>query len=201
MRQWRHERPDLDPTPVGVFGRVFRLCAYFSRSANVWLGQLGLTWEAFSLIVTLRRSGKPYALRPTDLLHESLLSSGAITNRIDRVEQLGFVRRVSDPNDRRGVAVQLTPRGRALADRAIERHFAELTDLLSELTAEEIRDTAALMSRLLLSLEGPQPDKHNRQPISRNLRQPARQGRGQRRAAAKGRALNRVHDIDKPSGR
>jgi DNA-binding MarR family transcriptional regulator len=80
-----------------VFARVFRLFGIFSRRSGVWLNELGLSWEAFSLIVTLRRSGKPYALRPTDLLHESLLSSGAMTNRIDRVEQLGLVRRIATP--------------------------------------------------------------------------------------------------------
>ena len=198
MRQWRQARPDLDPTPVSVFARVFRLSGIFSRRADVWLNELGLSWEAFSLIVTLRRSGKPYALRPTDLLHESLLSSGAMTNRIDRVEHLGLVRRIADPNDRRGVVVQLTTNGRTLADRAIERHFAELKDLLSGLTAKEMRSAAALLKTLLLSLEGPKPDGTNGYPVSRNLLQPLSQGRGRRRATIKSRASNGVHDMDKP---
>src|SRR5581483_351500 len=83
LREWRRERPDLDPTAFGIFGRIHRASGHFLRRAEEWLGALGLTWESFSLIVTLRRSGAPYALRPSDLLHESMLSSGAMTNRID----------------------------------------------------------------------------------------------------------------------
>lgn len=159
MQQWRRERSDLDPSPFGIFGRIHRIAGYFTRHADAWLGELGLTWETFSLIVTLRRAGKPYAMRPTDLLRESLLSSGAVTNRIDRVENLGLVRRVADPNDRRGVVVQLTARGRTLADRAIALHFARMSRLLDGLNDDATRDIAALLSELLLSFENAQPGK------------------------------------------
>jgi DNA-binding MarR family transcriptional regulator len=162
MQQWRRERPDLDPTPLGVFGRIHRIVGHFNRRADTWLSEFGLTWESFSLIVTLRRAGKPYALRPTDLLRESLLSSGAVTNRIDRVEALGLVRRVADPGDRRAVVVQLTPRGRALADRAIKAHFAEMERLLAGLTTREIQRAAILLSRLLFSFEQLLPDRPKR---------------------------------------
>jgi DNA-binding MarR family transcriptional regulator len=159
MRQWRDERPDLDPAPFGIFGRIHRIAGYFTRRADAWLGGLGLTWETFSLIVTLRRAGKPYAMRPTDLLRESLLSSGAVTNRIDRVEHLGLVRRIPDPNDRRGVVVQLTASGRALADRAIALHFKEMARLLDGLSPNDARRIAALLSTLLLSFENTPPGK------------------------------------------
>lgn len=153
MQQWRRERPDIDTDSFGVLGRIHRILGYFDRRANGWLAQFGLTWETFSLIVTLRRAGKPYALRPTDLLQESLLSSGAMTNRIDRVEQIGLVRRVPDPTDRRGVVVQLTPRGRTLADRAVKIHFEEMSRLLTGLTASERRTMAGLLRTLLVSFE------------------------------------------------
>src|SRR4051812_20415205 len=76
LYQWRRERPELDASPLGIQGRVLRLSAHLSRRIEEWLGPLGLSWEAFSLIVTLRRSGKPYEMRPTDILRESLLTSG-----------------------------------------------------------------------------------------------------------------------------
>jgi DNA-binding MarR family transcriptional regulator len=174
MRQWRDERPDLDPTPFGIFGRIHRIAGYFGRRADAWLNELGLTWETFSLIVTLRRAGKPYAMRPTDLLQESLLSSGAVTNRIDRVEDLGLVRRIPDPNDRRGVVVQLTASGRTLADRAIAQHFKEMTRLLDGLAPRDARNIAALLSTLLLSFETAPTGKANGHKPARNGRRNGR---------------------------
>ena len=153
MRQWRQARPDLDPDAFGVFGRIHRLSGHFMRKTEQLLGDMGLGWESFSLIVTLRRSGPPFALRPTDLLNESLLSSGAITNRIDRVERMGLARRTADPRDRRVVIVKLTPAGRALADRAIKRHFEAMTEMLSPLTSRQGRDLADLLGTLLLSMD------------------------------------------------
>jgi len=79
LQEWRRERPELDPAPIGVQGRVVRLSAHLLRAAEDYLNPLDLGWEAFSLIVTLRRSGKPYEMRPTDILRESLLTSGAVT--------------------------------------------------------------------------------------------------------------------------
>jgi DNA-binding MarR family transcriptional regulator len=178
MRQWRKERDDLDPTPFGIFGRIHRIAGYFTRHADVWLGELGLTWETFSLIVTLRRAGKPYAMRPTDLLRESLLSSGAVTNRIDRVENLGLVRRIPDPNDRRGVVVQLTARGRTLADRAIALHFAEMSRLLEGVSAGNARSIADLLSELLVSFESAPSRKANGKTNGKaNAHKPSRNGR------------------------
>ncbi|WP_207199376.1 MarR family winged helix-turn-helix transcriptional regulator, partial [Rhodoplanes elegans] len=153
LAEWRRERPDLDPSPIGVQGRVMRLAAHFQRRSEGWLVPLGLSWEAFSLIVTLRRSGKPYALRPTDLLAESLLTSGAITNRIDKVEALGLVERRPDPRDRRGAIIRLTPAGKRLADRAIADHVGGVEELLDPLSAAEQRQLAALLTKLLAATE------------------------------------------------
>lgn len=121
--------------------------------AERWLAPIGLTFKSFSLIVTLRRSGPPYELNPTALYRELLLSSGAITNRIDRVEGEGLVRRLPDPNDRRGTIVQLTAKGRKLADRAILVHFEALNETLSGLNRAERDQLAKLLSKLLLSVE------------------------------------------------
>ena len=153
LDEWRRERPELDASPLGIQGRVVRLSGHLLRRVDEWLAPLGLSWEAFSLIVTLRRSGKPYEMRPTDILEESLLTSGAITNRIDRVAKMGLVKRYPDPDDRRGYLVKLTPAGKKLADRAIARHFAGVEGALEVLSPAEQDRLAELLSKLLASLE------------------------------------------------
>lgn len=157
MADWRRERPDLEPWPLGIIGRAPRIFSHFLRRAETWLSPLGLSWETFSLIAALRRSGKPYELNPTELQRQSLLTSGAMTNRIDRVEALGLVQRRPDPEDRRGVLVQLTPAGRALADRAIAVHFQATAEVLGGLTSRETAQLDHLMAKLLLSLEQTPP--------------------------------------------
>jgi DNA-binding MarR family transcriptional regulator len=150
---WRRERPDLDPWPLGILGRVQRISARLIRATEELLGPMQLTWEAFSLIVSLRRAGKPYAMRPTEIYRQSLITSGAATNRIDRVSELGLVRRVRDLNDRRGIAVELTAKGKAVADRAIEMQFAMLEEAFSALSPAERRQLTTLLAKLLSSLE------------------------------------------------
>jgi DNA-binding MarR family transcriptional regulator len=151
--QWQAARPDLDPWPLAILGRVERLSARLQRQAEGWLRPLGLTWESFCLIITLRRVGPPFALRPTDLYRDSLLSSGATTNRIDRVEEAGWVCRQPDPSDGRGVIVMLTEAGQALADRAIALHFESLAGALSGLTPAERTTLITLLTRALSDLE------------------------------------------------
>lgn len=153
IADWRRERPDLDPWPLGIVGRISRIYARFLRQADTWLAPLGLGWETFSLIAALRRSGKPYALNPTELQRQSLLTSGAMTNRIDRVEAQGLVERRPDPADRRGVIVRLTPAGRALADKAIAVHFRATAEWLGQIPAAERTRLDQLLAGLLFSLE------------------------------------------------
>ena len=153
IREWRRERPDLDGTAVGIHGRIIRLAAHMLRRTDGWLNPLGLSWEAFSLIVTLRRSGKPYELRPTDILKESLLTSGAVTNRIDRVEEMGLVKRIPAKGDRRSYSIRLTPAGKRLADKAIEHHFVALKRSFNSLTDSEQKQLASLLAKLLSAAE------------------------------------------------
>ena len=153
LAEWQRERPDLDPGPFAIFGRIWRLSTSLLGDAEKWLAPVGLSFESFSVIVTLRRSGPPYELNPTKLYRESLLSSGAITNRIDRVEAQGLVKRLPDPKDRRGTIVRLTAKGRALADRAIKLHFVALAEELSGIDRAERDQLATLLSKLLLSVE------------------------------------------------
>lgn len=155
---WRRERPELDCSVLEIFARVNRLSALLTRSCEQWLAPLDLTWESFSLLVTLRRVGTPYELRPGELLSVSLLTSGAVTNRIDRVESKGWVERLPDPDDRRGVIVRLTPAGRKLADQAIAVHFEQLKPLLAGLDKAEFKQAGALLGKLLCHLESPAPE-------------------------------------------
>jgi DNA-binding MarR family transcriptional regulator len=153
LRQWKTERPDLDPWPVGILGRTQRISARLQARSLSWLEPLGLSWESFSLLVALRRSGPAYELRPTDMYKESLLSSGAITNRIDKVEKEGWVKRFDSPSDRRGVIVRLTASGKAMADKAIEIHFAKLAAQLSKLSKKDRQLLLELLRKLLRTLE------------------------------------------------
>lgn len=150
---WRAERPDLDPSPLGIMGRTQRVTAHLMRHSDTWLAPLGLTWETFSVIASLRRAGEPFQMNPTDLQRMSLLTSGAMTNRIDRVEASGLVERLPDPVDGRGVIVKLTAKGRALADQAIAAHFEGLADVLGVLPATERRELGRLLGKLLVALE------------------------------------------------
>jgi len=188
LTQWQRERPDLDPWALGVFGRVRRLSTTIVRRAEAWLQPLGLTFESFSVIVTLRRCGPPYELNPTALYRDSLLSSGAITNRIDRVESAGLVKRRPDPDDRRGVIVQLTAKGRALADRAIALHFAGMTAALNGLEPAERKQLTALLAKVLALVEAQdQPPKRQRYGQERKptADAPARRGSLNRRNGQK----------------
>jgi DNA-binding MarR family transcriptional regulator len=155
LSEWRRERPELDASAVGIHGRIIRLAAYMVRRTDGWLSPLGLSWEAFSLIVTLRRSGKPYELRPTDILKESLLTSGAVTNRIDRVESMGLVERIRTKGDRRSYAIRLTSAGKRLADKAIENHVVALKRSLGALNEGEQKQLAKLLAKLLSAAESP----------------------------------------------
>ena len=153
IEEWRQQRPDLDPWPLTILGRIQRLSTHLSRIAEQRLQKIGLTWETFSLIVTLRRAGPPYALRPTDIYKKSLLTSGTITNRIDNVVRMGLAVREPAAHDRRSVVIKLTPAGVKSADQAIAMHLSAMADALSVLTPSERKETAKLLSTLLLSFE------------------------------------------------
>jgi DNA-binding MarR family transcriptional regulator len=151
--QWSRERPDLDPEPMEVLGRISRVAGLLSPRIHDGHRPFGLTREAFDVLATLRRSGPPYRLTPTELYRWLMLSSGAMTNRIDRLEVDGLVERVDDPRDRRGCLVGLTERGRDVIDRALDAHVTNELALLEPLSAEERKCLGTFLRKLLLSLE------------------------------------------------
>lgn len=153
VRQWRRERPDLDVRPLALFGRLFRATDLAEGALSGPLRERDLQAGWFDLLAALRRAGPPYELNPTQLMQATLLSSGGITKRLDRLVDAGFVARKPDPADRRGTLVRLTRRGKAAIDRAIETHIANEDRLLRTLSAAERRELDRLLRKLLLDLE------------------------------------------------
>lgn len=155
--QWRRERPDLDPSAMGVVGRLLRVSARLERRLEEVLRPFDLTPWQFDVLATLRRSGEPFQLSPTQLLQAVMLSSGAMTNRIDRLEQKGLVKRSPDPNDRRGVLIGLTAKGRRLVDRAVASRFEEARENLACLGDGESEPLAESLRKMLNALESGEP--------------------------------------------
>jgi DNA-binding MarR family transcriptional regulator len=137
VEAWQRERADLDLSPVEVFSRISRLSRLLDRARREAFARHGVEpWE-FDVLAALRRAGKPYQLTPGRLLHETMVTSGTMTNRVDRLAQRGLVLRSPDPHDRRGVLVGLTAAGRKLVDAAFEELLAQERELLRTLTAAE----------------------------------------------------------------
>jgi DNA-binding MarR family transcriptional regulator len=151
--EWSKEWPTLDTSHLETVGRIWRISEHLRRRFDVWLQPHGLNWETFDVIVSLRRSGAPYRMRPTELSEACLLTSGAMTNRLDRVERLGLIARRPAPNDRRSIQVELTPKGIALTDRVIQTHFAAARHLLECLGDAERQTMAHLLRKVLSTLE------------------------------------------------
>lgn len=150
---WAHERPDLATEPMEVIGRIARVASLLTPRLQAAHKPFGLSRESFDVLATLRRSGAPYRLTPTELYRWLMLSSGAMTNRIDRLEHDGLVERVDDPRDRRGCLVGLTESGRDLIDRAMDAHVTNQQGLLDVLTIAERKTLGTILRKFLLSLE------------------------------------------------
>jgi DNA-binding MarR family transcriptional regulator len=137
--QWRQERPDLDLSAVGVFGRLSRLALLVQPALEQVFERHGLRHGEFDVLAALRRSGPPYRLTPSSLSTMLMLSRAGMTNRLDRLEAAGLVRRRLDPADRRSFQVELTDRGYQVVDAAMTEHAANEIRLLAGLTDEQRR--------------------------------------------------------------
>ncbi|MFI0937933.1 MarR family winged helix-turn-helix transcriptional regulator [Streptomyces sp. NPDC021020] len=145
---WRRERPDLDVEPLEVLSRVSRLARHLDRARRLAFTEIGLeSWE-FDVLTALRRAGTPYQLSPGQLLTQTLVTSGTMTNRIDRLAEKRLVERLPDPSDRRGVLVRLTPAGQDRADRALAGLLAQERTILGELTQAQRAELASLLRQL-----------------------------------------------------
>jgi len=151
---WARERPDLDVTPLTVLSRVSRLARHLDLARRGAFARHGLeTWE-FDVLSALRRAGVPYRMSPGALLTQTLVTSGTMTNRIDRLADRGLVRRLPAPGDRRGVLVELTSPGLETVDRAMAALLDTERELLGTLPALERDRLATLLRALLVRVEG-----------------------------------------------
>lgn len=152
--QWRRERPDLDPFPMELVGRLCEVAEIVlkERLAPLFAAH-GLQRGEFDVLATLRRAGAPYALTPTDLYETAMVSSGGMTARIDRLEKMGLVERRPHPTDRRGTLVALTGEGRGLLDKILPLHIDNERSLLASLDAGEQQALSGLLAKLLAGLE------------------------------------------------
>ncbi|WP_202361556.1 MarR family winged helix-turn-helix transcriptional regulator [Mesorhizobium sp. 131-3-5] len=153
IEQWKRERPDLDVSPMGVLGRLNEASSLIARDRLAPLfARFGLQAGEFDVLATLRRSGSPYALTPTDLYEATMVTSGAMTNRLDRLEKAGLILRGPHPNDRRGIVVQLTEKGLALIDEALTAHVANEHEIVAGLTPAERETLSHLLEKLIGSV-------------------------------------------------
>lgn len=157
LHQWAHERPELDCASLSVVVRVLFLAKILRQSAERALAPLNLKLWEYDVLSALRRQGPPFQLPATGLARASMLTSGAMTNRIDRLEDRGLVVRGPDPTDRRGVNVCLTEKGRSLTDAAIEARLNAANEQLKVLSGEERRAVAEGLKKVFLAV-GPPDD-------------------------------------------
>jgi DNA-binding MarR family transcriptional regulator len=155
VAQWRAERPDLDVAPLQVLSRLSRLARHLDRARRAAFAAQDLEpWE-FDVLSALRRQGAPYQLSPGALLHATLVTSGTMTNRIDRLAAAGLVSRQRDPADRRGVLVTLTSRGQRVADAALDGLLEGERELLTGLDPAQQDELAGLLRILLTPFDAP----------------------------------------------
>lgn len=153
LEQWSEERPELDTASLGVVIRVMSLYRAFVRQATEALEPLGLELFEYDVLSALRRQGSPFALPATRLANATGLSSGAMTNRVDGLEERGFVRRRRDKRDRRGVVVSLTASGRRAIDKAIQLRLDAADESLRSINSKQRRELADLLREVRLAGE------------------------------------------------
>lgn len=153
QEDWRRERPDLDVSPMGVIGRLHRLAAALTEELVAVYGEYGLGEGEFDVLATLRRAGAPFERAPGDLAHHTMVTTGAVTKRIDRLVDAGLVSRRQSEVDGRGRVVALTPAGVELIDRAFEHHMRNEARLLGELSPDEAGRLEGLLTTWLAAHE------------------------------------------------
>ena len=148
---WKRERPDLDLSPLSVLSRITRIARHLDIARRDAFGDLE-NW-GFDVLAALRRAGAPYQLSPGALMQETMVTSGTITNRLDRLEELKLINREPDPNDGRGSLVSLTPLGMKKVDEALDQLLKNERAFLTDLNKSEQSELADLLSRLAANFD------------------------------------------------
>lgn len=151
LAQWRHERPDIDPSPMAVVGEVWRAGERLRQGVVANVASADLDFAGFDVLLTLRRNGRAQALSPSTLAKDMMLSTSAMTNRLDRLEKRGLIARKTDPEDRRGLQIMLTDAGFALVDGLVASHVETEERMLAALSQAE----RAILRELLGKIGGP----------------------------------------------
>ncbi|TWP38668.1 MarR family winged helix-turn-helix transcriptional regulator [Leekyejoonella antrihumi] len=152
---WRRERPDLDVAPLQVLSRISRIARLLDQARGQAFSKHHLDGWEFDVLSALRRTSAPYELSPGALMQQTLVTSGTMTNRVDRLAARGFVERRPAPNDRRGVLVRLTDQGRAAVDAAMADLLEHERALLTALPGRDRDGLAAALRTLLSAVETP----------------------------------------------
>jgi DNA-binding MarR family transcriptional regulator len=150
---WRRERPDIDVSPLEVLSRVTRIAKHLERIRRLTFDAHNLEGWEFDVLAALRRSGEPYALSPSTLMADTLVTSGAMTNRINRLSSRGLVKRQSDPADGRRVTVALTAAGKRLVDETFADFVERESHILGDMSAQDRVELGALLRQLSISIE------------------------------------------------
>jgi DNA-binding MarR family transcriptional regulator len=153
VQGWRRERPELDVAALALLARLFRTAQLADAALGQQLAAHGLQPGWFDLLAALRRAGGPYELTPTQLMRTTMLSSGGMTKRLDRLTGAGLIERRPDPTDRRGTLVRLTRRGKTTIDTLLPIHLANEQQLLAPLSPTQQRTLDELLRALLAGLE------------------------------------------------
>ncbi|MFG0314495.1 MAG: MarR family winged helix-turn-helix transcriptional regulator [Phycisphaerales bacterium] len=153
LEQWGRARPDLDVKPMGLTGRLKRIARILEREMEPVFAAHGLNLASFDVLATLLRSGEPYQLSPGELIENTMVTSGTMTNRIDQLVKGGLVERVPNPDDGRSVHIALTKKGKRVIDRAIEDHVQNLHRLAGGLDENAFARLDRLLDQYLGVLE------------------------------------------------
>ncbi len=151
--QWRAERPEIDTSPMGVIARLHRIADALRGELLTLYREHGLGEGEFDILATLRRSGAPFELTPSELAQQTMVTTGAVSKRLDRLETTGFVTRRENLEDARGRVVALTSQGRDTIDRAYEAHMRNEARLLDHFSAAEREQLRGLLRSWALKLE------------------------------------------------
>lgn len=153
LAQWRQQRPELQVDPMGTLGRIKRLNQHLMRSMEQTFAAYGLTSGGFDVLATLRRSGRPYALSPGDLMASTMVTSGTMTHRVDSLKEAGLIERVRNPDDGRSFLISLTPAGHTLIDQAVTAHVETQAELVAVLSEEQRAKLDELLRHFLSAFE------------------------------------------------